>query len=278
MPPSSSLQTTHQAFSRSALATEHLLLAHLRSQSHSLSLRASSLPGRLQSWIAGYPATLATDRALEEGRVRPGVKCVKAEGLRRDVRAYSKEIFRTGEQWAGEMEHPEGPGRPEIMRTWVERVVIPSRAGSALAPLSGPRFTADYKKRLHVPTHLPPLLFNSLLGGGGASEFGAIERVEDEDDKERWKSLSEKQWGDFMSLGFDVSSSPSSASLGSVDGKGKERRRTISKQLEFDLTESARKVRSYPFAVVRARPGADPAAFSSTFAGSPREARDADVE
>lgn len=176
------------------------------------------------------------------------------------------------------MEHPEGPGRPEIMRTWVERVVIPSRAGSALAPLSGPRFTADYKKRLHVPTHLPPLLSNSLLGGGGASEFGAIERVEDEDDKERWKSLSEKQWGDFMSLGFDVSSSPSSASLGIVDGNGKERRRTISKQLEFDLTESARKVRSYHFAVVRARPGVDPADFSSTLAGSPREARDADVE
>lgn len=181
---------------------------------------------------------LASDRALADGRVRPGVKCVMAEGLRRDVRAYSPELFRTGEEWAGEMEHPEGPGRPDILRNWVERVVIPSRSGSAVSPASGPRYTADYKKRLHVPAHLPALLSTTGAVGGRGQDSG-----DEDDDMEGWKSLSEKKWGDFMSSGFGSLSSPSSTSIGSVEGKGRERRATISKKLEFDLTEGARKVR-----------------------------------
>lgn len=183
------------------------------------------------------------ERALDVAGVRPGVKTVKVEGLRRDVRSYSHELFRTAESWPIEMEIAEGSGRPDVLRTWVDRVVEPSQTGSAIHPAFGPRFGADFKRRLHIPAHLPA--HSTVLIPGVSAEATFESEGEDEADAS-FRSISEKQWGDFLTGGFDGVASPSTTSLGSVDGKGsggsRNRRGRISKQLEFDLTESARKV------------------------------------
>ena len=87
-----------------------------------------------------------------------------------------------------------------------------------------PKFSNDYKKRLHIPSQLPPLVSTAGawedLGGGG--------RDEDEDEG-KWKTMVDKKWGDFMEAGFDGGPN--------VDRKG-----SISRKLEFDLTEGAKAV------------------------------------
>jgi hypothetical protein len=245
VPASSPVYETHAAFSRSALATEHLLLAFIRSQAHASASHAGALPSRLQTWISGYPSMITTaERALALTGVRPGVKTIRAEGLRRDVRAYAPELFRSAESWPIEMELAERAGRPDVLRTWVERVIVPSHVGSAIHPTSGPRFAADFKRRLHIPAHLPARY--AIASGPGALSEATLESSDDDEANTSFRSMSEKQWGDFLCGGFDGAASPSSASLGSVEGKGgsggRARRAPISKQLEFDLTEGARKV------------------------------------
>lgn len=77
---------------------------------------------------------------------RQGVRVIRAEGMKRDVRAYSKELFRSGEAWAGELERM-GGGR-ERWEAW-QKVLNKSDGGAGAG--GGPRFSAEYRRRLHIP-------------------------------------------------------------------------------------------------------------------------------
>jgi hypothetical protein len=175
-------------------------------------------------WIANYPKMLSFDRHLSSGEPRRGVKVVRAETARKDVRAYSKELFRKAEGWAAELE--EGGG--DVWHTWVGRVVLPLRKGSSSRPVGGAKFSSEYRKRMHMPSSLPPLV--STAGGGedlGGKPMRSLSMRRDEEEEQgQFKSMTDKRWGDFMEGGFD--------SFG--DGG------SISKKLDFDLTESARAV------------------------------------
>lgn len=232
LPASSLVSPTHTAFVRSALGTEHLILAFIRSQSASSNITSGGIPGRLEFWIKGYPSMLPSDRFLASGEPRRGAKVIRSESARKDVRAYSKELFRSGETWA--VEYSAGGGG--VWKAWSSRITIPARGAPASSGATMmPKFSNDYRKRLHVPSTLPPLV--TTAGGwedvGSSSSHGHGD--EEDDGSGQWKTMVDKKWGDFMEAGFD-------------GGPNVDRTGSISKKLEFDLSEGAKAVSPRSFA------------------------------
>lgn len=167
---------------------------------------------------------LPSDRFFASGEPRCGAKVVRSESARKDVRAYSKELFRSGETWA--VEYSAGGGG--VWKAWSSRVAIPARGVGSSGATMAPKFSNDYRKRLHISSTMPPLVTTAGawedLGGSSSGH-----QDEEEDGSGQWKTMVDKKWGDFMEAGFD-------------GGPNVDRTGSISKKLEFDLSEGAKAV------------------------------------
>ncbi|WRT69392.1 uncharacterized protein IL334_006376 [Kwoniella shivajii] len=237
VPTSSTAMYSHAIFVRAASATEHLLLAHIRSTSMKGSLGLADLPSRLKEWVNGYPAMVASDSALARGGPRKGARVVRCERATRTVRAYSKDLVSQAESWVNDL--PIG----EQWDAW-ERVTWKFRRGE----LNRPKFTPSYRRRMMVKEHLPlptsstsdrPISYGSATkpNTGIGLESRGTERekrgrlTEDDNEEGRWSSLAGKEWSMFEEGGFDA------PSVSATDKKGKG---DMKERLQFDLTESAK--------------------------------------
>ncbi|KAK8849410.1 hypothetical protein IAR55_004742 [Kwoniella newhampshirensis] len=231
IPTSVAAMSAHEFFVRAAAATEHLLLAYIRSTSTKGSLGLSDLPFRLKEWVSGYPAMVASDADLARGAPRRGARVVRCETIERAVRAYSKDLIVQSELWANDL--PAGVK----WDAW-ERVTWKARRGD----VSRPRFSSAWRKRMMVKEHLP--VASSSTGTtdlGRATSYGkalppgqrgANRKTGDpgEGEETRWGSLAGKEWSLFEEDGFDA------PLLTAEDGHEGD----IRNRLQFDLTESAK--------------------------------------
>lgn len=230
IPLSAPAMTCHARFVRAAAATEHLLLAYIRSTSRSADLGLNDLPLRLKEWVAGYPAMVVSDNDLARGQPRKGARVVRCERATRTVRAYSKDLVASAETWVTEKDQ---------WSAW-EKVVIRSRSGR-VADTGRPEFTPGYRKRMIVK-ETPALPASSGAKARQPTVYGAsrldapFERTKEHrrdgsDEDGRWGSLAGKEWSMFEEGGFG-------SQLEAGGGGG------LADNLRFDLTESAKLVSS----------------------------------
>lgn len=249
IPTSSPATTSHATFVRAASATEHLLLAYIRSSGSPTALGTSDLPSRLRSWVAGYPSMVATDADFAFGSPRRGAKVVRCERVTRTVRAYSKDLVVGAELWAADIP-------PDTKWEAWDRVVLKHRRGDA----GRPKFTSSYRRKMGVREKLPlPASAgeSSILSGTSSFDYGKaqIPKLHDdrspqerdrramgkgtdngEGDEARWGSLAGKEWSMFEEGGFGGGSSIDVGDFG-------ERRDNMRERLQFDMTEGAKTVR-----------------------------------
>ena len=224
IPTSSTSMNAHIAFVRATYATEHILLAYIRSLDQGEGLGVTDLPSRLKDWVSGYPSMVASDADLARAVPRRGARIVRCERASRLVRAYSKDLIVNAETWAKDVERWEA---------W-DRVVLRTRRGEG----SRPKFSNGYKRRLLVKDTLP------LTGSSTIDEEFAYGRARkptlsndkdgsvkpaEEGDEMVWGSLAGKEWSMFEQGGFD---SPT------LSGPQYD----IKSRLQFDLNESAKLV------------------------------------
>lgn len=234
IPSSSPAMSAHSAFVRAAAATEHLILAFIRSSGRSTTkggLGVGDLPARLKEWVRGYPAMVASDNDLARAGPRRGARVIRCERASRQVRAYSRDLVCQAELWAEDL--------PAKWEAW-ERVILKGRQGSAARP----KFSTDYRRKMGVKEMLPlPASVNELgrqTSYGRAARPGTVKgkldrrSLNDEGDEARWGSLAGKEWSLFEESGFDA---PLLATQGRRDGD-------IKSKLQFDLSESAKTVSS----------------------------------
>ncbi|WWC65566.1 uncharacterized protein I303_108184 [Kwoniella dejecticola CBS 10117] len=239
IPTSTTATQSHSIFVRAASATEHLLLAYIRSTSAKGSLGLADLPFRLKEWVTGYPAMIPSDGDLARGGPRKGSRVVRCERASRTVRAYSKDLLAGAELWSSDL--PIG----DKWDAW-DRVTWKARRGD----ISRPRFSQSYRRRMMVKENLPlpptsvgdgnrpisygsatkPALDNSSIRSRKGRTMGVVSEEEDNGDG-RWSSLAGKEWSMFEEGGFDAPT----LSHGKKDNKG-----DIRNRLQFDLTESAK--------------------------------------
>lgn len=229
IPTSTTALTSHAIFVRSACATEHLLLASIRSSSTTGTL-ITDLPFRLKEWVVGYPAMVASDADLTRGTPRRGARIIRCERASRTVRAYTKDLLAHAESWIGEV--PNG----QEWEAW-ERITWKARRGSSTRP----KPSSAWKRRLAVkniptPPTVPKDLSRSVSYGGtlrpasiisGISDMG-INKGKDEEEEARYGSLAGKEWSMFEEGGFDAPT--------------EEKREDIDTRLQFDLNENAKLV------------------------------------
>ena len=241
VPCSAPALVAHSAFVRAANATEHLLLAYIRSTSASLAalhsttgstsngqssrsshLGISDLPPRLKEWVTGYPRMVASDADLARGSLRAGAKMVACERASRIVRAYSRDLVSSAQDWAAEPDAADWPA-------W--RRVLSTARGEA----GQPKYSASYRQLMRVKE------VASQASAAGPVEYGASAaralarkqgkkislgsqvqaQMRDEEQEGRWGSVAGREWSMFEEGGFGSE----------VGGK-----------LGFDLTESAKLV------------------------------------
>ncbi|WWC93117.1 uncharacterized protein L201_008084 [Kwoniella dendrophila CBS 6074] len=238
VPTSCSAMAAHATYVRAASATEHLLLAYIRSTSANSSLGLADLPFRLKEWVTGYPAMVASDGDLARGGPRKGARVVRCERATRTVRAYSKDLISQAELWAEDLPFE------DKWAAW-ERLTWKARRGD----ISGPKVSTAYRRRMMVKENLPlptfstsegrPISYGSApkpsletgFGVGGPVERSKKGRIpEDENEDGRFSSLAGKEWSMFEEGGFD-------APLLATTSGGKS---DIKNRLQFDLTESAK--------------------------------------
>lgn len=230
VPSSAPAMSAHSTFVRAAAATEHLILAFIRSSGGATTkggLGVADLPARLKEWVRGYPAMVASDNDLARAGPRRGARVIRCERASRQVRAYSRDLVCQAELWAEDL--------PVKWEAW-ERVILKSRQGSAARP----KFSSDYRRKIGVKEMLPlPASVNELgrhTSYGRASRPGTVKgkldrkSLNDEGDEARWGSLAGKEWSLFEESGFDA---PLLATQGLRDGD-------IKSKLQFDLSESAK--------------------------------------
>ncbi|ORX38018.1 hypothetical protein BD324DRAFT_608403 [Kockovaella imperatae] len=228
IPSSSPCMSAHTMFVRAASATEHLLLAYVRSSSKQGGLGLTDLPSRLKDWVAGYPSMVASDGDLARANPRKGARVVRCERASRTVRSYSKDLVLQTESWAG-----------DVVGSWDawDRVILRGRRGES----GRPKFTSAWRRRMAIKEMLPLSASTSTssadlarkMSYGRAQKPGVSppqnrreRRAEGEsEDEARWASLAGKEWSMFEEGGFD---SPL---------RSREELRT---KLQFDLTESAK--------------------------------------
>lgn len=218
----------HAAFVRAASATEHMLLSYIRSSGSSDNLGLSDLPFRLQEWVKGYPAMVASDADLARGLPRRAARVVRCEVATRTVRAYARDLIQDAESWADDIHSG--------WSTW-ERVLDRTRRGEA----SRPKFSTAWRRRLVVKETLPlPLSRNQKqqIAYGAplqASQNGGNKGEPDEGDEGKYSSLAGKEWSMFEEGGFDAPRD----SFGSRNDNNA--RGDIQSRLQFDLNEGAKK-------------------------------------
>ncbi|WVF68828.1 hypothetical protein IAT40_003601 [Kwoniella sp. CBS 6097] len=248
IPTAVSAMSSHAKFVRAASATEHLLLAYIRSTSAQGSLGLADLPFRLKEWVTGYPAMVASDSDLARGGPRKGARVVRCERATRTVRAYSKDLIVQAELWAEDRPSTSDFGITPPNAQWDawDRVTWKARRGE----VSRPKFSPAYRRRMMVKENLPLPSSASLSGlnrttsYGQAPRPGSINSRNDrkrgmmstgagaENEEGRWSSLAGKEWSMFEEGGFDAPLLSRSAAQDSKDD--------IKKRLQFDLTESAK--------------------------------------
>lgn len=102
-PPSSPFEVAHSSFVRASGATEHLLVAYIRSEQARHDKLRGPFPTRLQHWTLGYPKTIISDRELDQGLPRRGVRLRRLEKAHRLVRSYSPNLMSSAQEWAADM-------------------------------------------------------------------------------------------------------------------------------------------------------------------------------
>ncbi|ODN78262.1 hypothetical protein L202_03911 [Cryptococcus amylolentus CBS 6039] len=227
IPTSIPALASHTIFVRSACATEHLLLAYIRSSSKTTSV-LTDLPSRLKEWVHKYPAMLASDAELARGSPRKGARIVRCDRASRTVRAYTLDLVSTVEGWANELP----PG--EKWEAW-DRVVWKARRGNTARPQP----TSSWKRRMAVKTLPPPPHTDQPPSAYGlarptsnasmlslASTLGPLGKPKDEEEEARYGSLAGKEWTLFEEGGFDSGST--------------RRKDDFGRKLQFDLNESAK--------------------------------------
>ena len=189
-----------------------------------------SVPTRLKAWIQGYPSMLPAMGKNDRPEPRRGARTVRVMSVRRNVRMYSPDLVKTAAAWA---QRPRGAPSSSAG----ERAFAGSREWERIAPPTlklPPRYSDAYKKRMDLGPNFhpdtgavtsgmslaPPSLSSSV---SSASSVGSS-LFEDKEGEERFRSLTDLKWGEFEAMGF-----------GSLADE---------KKLQFDLTESARAVRS----------------------------------
>ncbi|WVQ75289.1 hypothetical protein IAR50_004903 [Cryptococcus sp. DSM 104548] len=232
IPTSISALASHAIFVRSACATEHLLLAYIRSSNRADTV-LTGLPARLKEWVSGYPSMLASDADLARGAPRKGARIVRCDRASRIVRAYTLDLVSSVEGWANEL--PPG-GKWEA---W-DSVVWKARRGNTARPQP----TSSWKRRMAVksispPPHTgqPPSAYGlaraasnasvlSLASSLGPLTLSPLGKPKDEEEEARYGSLAGKEWSMFEEGGFDSGKSTKKDDFGS--------------KLQFDLNESAK--------------------------------------
>ena len=229
IPTSLPAMASHAAFVRAASATEHFLLAHIRSTALGKGrLGLSDLPTRLKEWVTGYPDMVATDAELAHGGPRRGARVVRCDRASRTVRAYSRDLITQCEHWAGDV-----PGR---WKAW-ESVIWKDRRDKT----GRPKFSIAWRRRMSVKeavyfaeSESAPSDQVGMVSDGRAKPPGeTVERSKSKDaehDEARWSSLAGKEWSIFEEGGFDASQFAS------------EEKQDIQRRLQFDLSESAKTV------------------------------------
>ena len=219
--------TSHAAFVRAASATEHLLLAYIRSTASGKDgLGLSDLPFRLKEWVTGYPAMVASDADLARGGPRRGARVVRCERANRTVRAYSKDLVVQAELWAADI--------PGEWAAW-DHAVLKGRRGDA----GRAKFSPAWRRRMAIKEAFPlPKSTSAPSGLERGMSYGRARRPgrkepgsgTEERDEACWGSLAGKEWSLFEEGGFVASS------LASPEGDD------MSSRLQFDLNESAKMV------------------------------------
>lgn len=222
IPANAPALASHTTFVRAAAATEHLLLAYIRSTSQSTDLGLNDLPGRLKEWVTGYPSMVISDNDLVKGLPRKGSRVVRCERATRSVRSYSKDLLSTVETW------PETDQWP----AW-ERIVLRSERGED----SRPKYSSAYRRRMIVK-ETPPVPVSLFSETSQPMQYGIAqidgrpkrkgEDRRDPDEEGRWGSLAGKEWSMFEEGGF------------ALEGND------FGDKLRFDLTESAKMVSYLP--------------------------------
>lgn len=227
MPANVPCLNAHAAFVRAASATEHMLLAYIRSSGGSDNLGLSDLPFRLQEWVNGYPSMVASDAELARGLPRRAARVVRCEVATRTVRAYARDLVQNSETWVDDIAGRNG------WPTW-DRVVDKTRRGEA----SRPKFSTPWRRRLVVKETLPlPASSNSkqqiAYGAPMATGQNGNKREVDEGDEGRYASLAGKEWSMFEEGGFDAPRS-------SFNSRNNSEKADIQSRLQFDLNEGAK--------------------------------------
>lgn len=240
VPCSAPALVAHSAFVRAANATEHLL-AYIRSTSASLAalhsttgstivgqssrsshLGISDLPPRLKEWVTGYPRMVASDADLARGSSRAGAKMVTCERAIRIVRAYSRDLVSSAQDWAAERDGADWPAWRRVL-------------GTARGDAGQPKYSASYRQLMRVKevaiqaSAAAPVEYGASAARALARKQGkkislgpqAQAQMRDEEQEGRWGSVAGREWSMFEEGGF-----------------GSE----VGEKLGFDLTESAKLV------------------------------------
>lgn len=178
---------------------------------------------------------LASPEALERGIPRRDAKTVRVASVRRNVRTYSPDLVLSAVGWA------KGPEGMNMRNTKLWNRVAPIVPEDRMGERMETRYSDAYRKKMDLPANFHPLTGASSAGsalstpslstsstassksleefglGFGGLAFGGMGGG----GAEKFRSLSDKRWGDFENLGF---------------GEGDV------KKLQFDLNESARTV------------------------------------
>ncbi|EJD38165.1 hypothetical protein AURDEDRAFT_116601 [Auricularia subglabra TFB-10046 SS5] len=162
---SGTFQLAYHNYLRASHATEHLLLAYIRSG-------GNNLPPRLADWVRGYPAMLPSTSQLDSAR--RGARTVRVLAVRRNVRMYTSDLVRNGASWQ----------LPPTSKEWNKVTANDTRA---------PRYSDAFRKRLNLAVSFTPESTDTKKPQADADSV-----VE----SERFRSLTDLKWGEFEALGF----------------------------------------------------------------------------
>lgn len=116
---SCSFEKAHASYIRSSAATEHLLLAFIRSQHATHDRLRGEFPRSLKAWIRGYPQMIASDHQLAKAVPRKEARLLRVKVAHRTVRAYSRDLMRDGPMWNIDL-----PASPRLSEAHRRRLAI----------------------------------------------------------------------------------------------------------------------------------------------------------
>ncbi|KAI6024237.1 hypothetical protein EDC04DRAFT_3143412 [Pisolithus marmoratus] len=225
-PPGLPFHHTYVQYLYAVTATEHILLAYIRSQDTpriplvlpgvgTRTPRSSSTPlgapARLKEWIRGYPSVLPVLYVKDtQGwlQVRRGARTIRVVHVRRNVATFSPDLVHTAASWASSSGGRAGKRSGFAASKEWERI-----APSALK--LQPSYSEGYMKRMNLPRDFYPYTGQAL---GMSTTDTSWSPAVDEDDPLRlalglghytgtqhFKTLTEKKWVEFEKGGFGSS-------------------------------------------------------------------------